>query len=192
LENFNDFSEKLNIDDLYEKKKLKDIKTLQLFNKILNRIHIKIKITARQQIDDHFCCYLVPEIILGVAKYDNAACIAYIIDKLQTNGFNVKYYHPNLLWISWAHWVPSYVRSEIKKKTGIELDEYGKQIKVEEPDNYPNYEREVEEEEERPTQQQPHKNKKEYKPVQSYKSSGKFIYDDDMLDKINKIKINHF
>ena len=43
LENINDFSEKLNMDDLYEKKKQHDLKQLELFNKILNRIHIRIK-----------------------------------------------------------------------------------------------------------------------------------------------------
>lgn len=39
LENFDDFSEKLNIDDLYEKKRNYDLAKLVLFNKILNRVH---------------------------------------------------------------------------------------------------------------------------------------------------------
>jgi hypothetical protein len=29
------------------------------------------------------------------------------------------------LHISWNHWVPKYIRDQIKKKTGIEVDEYG-------------------------------------------------------------------
>ena len=40
----------------------------------------------------------------------------YLIDKLQENKFNVKYIHPNTLFISWIHWVPQYVRTEIKNK----------------------------------------------------------------------------
>ena len=43
LENIADFSEKLNIDDLYEKKRHHDLSQLSLFNKILNRIHVRIK-----------------------------------------------------------------------------------------------------------------------------------------------------
>ena len=110
LDNINDFSDKLNIDDLYETKKQQDIVKLELFNKMLNNVHKKIKLISRQRIDNQICWYLVPETILGVPKYDQASCIAYLMDKLKTNGFNVRYIHPNLLFISWMHWVPSYVR----------------------------------------------------------------------------------
>ena len=48
LENIDDFSEKLNIDDLYEKKRQYDLNKLALFNKILNRIHVRIKTVSRQ------------------------------------------------------------------------------------------------------------------------------------------------
>ena len=134
LENVTDFSEKLNIDDLYEKKKQYDLSKLALYNKILNRIHVRIKTTARQKIDEQYCWFVVPEVIIGVPKYDNGLCIAYLLDKLKENGFNVKYIHPNTLLIAWAHWVPSYVRTELKKKTGIVIDEYGKQISQEDGD----------------------------------------------------------
>jgi hypothetical protein len=122
LENIEDFSEKLNIDELYEKKRQQDLNKLALFNKILNRIHVKIKTVSRQKIDEQFCWFIVPETIIGVPRYDQGACIAYIIDKLKTNGFVVRYIHPNMLFISWMHFVPSYVRSELKKKTGIVVD----------------------------------------------------------------------
>ena len=128
LENLEDFSEKLNIDDLYEKQHNYDISKLALFNKILNRIHVRIKTTSRQKIDENFCWYVVPEIIIGVPRYDQGACIAYLLDKLTDNGFIAKYIHPNTLFISWQHWVPGYVRTEIKRKTGVVLDEYGNKI----------------------------------------------------------------
>ena len=60
LENINDFAEKINIDDLYEKKRQHDLNKLELFNKILNRVHVKIKTTARQRIDEQFCWFVVP------------------------------------------------------------------------------------------------------------------------------------
>jgi len=135
LENVQDFSEKINIDDLYEKKRQYDLNKLALFNKILNRVHVKIKTTSRQKFDEHFCWFVVPEMIIGVPKYDQGACIAYIIDKLKENGFNVRYIHPNTLFISWLHWIPSYVRTELKKKTGIIINEYGEKMGVEEDED---------------------------------------------------------
>jgi hypothetical protein len=184
LENFSDFSEKLNIDELYEKKRQVDLGKLELFKKLLNRIHVRIKTTAKHNIHEKFCWFVVPEIIIGVPKYDQAGCIAYLMNTLQENGFNVRYFHPNTLLIGWDHWVPSYVRNEIKKKTGIVINEYGEKIEEEN----------LEENEEQMAQQQQDgllqqiKNSKKYTPINSYKPSGKLVYSEDLLNKIgNKI-----
>ena len=69
LENIEDFSEKLNIDELYEKKRQQDLNKLTLFNKILNRIHVKIKTVSRQKVDEHFCWFIVPETIIGIPRW---------------------------------------------------------------------------------------------------------------------------
>ena len=98
LENFAEFSEKINIDDLYEKKRQVDLNKLELFKKILNRIHIRIKTVAKQSVHEKFCWFVVPEIIIGVPKYDQAGCIAYVMNTLQENGFNVRYF--SIFWIS--------------------------------------------------------------------------------------------
>ena len=190
LENIEDFSEKVNIDDLYEKKRKQDLNKLDLFNKILNRIHVKIKNVSRQKVDEQVCWFLVPETIIGVPRYDQGACIAYLINKLQTNGFNVRYIHPNMLFISWNHWVPSYVRSEIKKKTGINLNEYGQKIEDDvdvktisnEPSNPNDYMLNGGREQNMDQKGKPPK--KEYTPIKSYKPSGNLIYDDELLNKI--------
>jgi hypothetical protein len=116
---------KLNLDDLYERKQQKDLKTLELYNRILARVHNRIKNVSRQQIKEQHCWYLMPETMIGIPKFDHGACTAYIIDQLKENGFVVKYTHPNLLLISWAHWCPAYVRNEIKRKTGIVIDGKG-------------------------------------------------------------------
>jgi hypothetical protein len=120
--------EKINLDELYQKKQEQDKSKLFTYNKILTRIHEKIKMTSRQKCNQQFCWFVVPEIILGVANYDHAGCIAYLVDKLQENKFMVRYTHPNLLLISWLHYVPNYVRNEFKKKTGNAIDEYGRPI----------------------------------------------------------------
>jgi len=189
LENIDNFTEKINIDELYEKKQQYDLQKLELFNKILNRIHVRIRTTSRQKIDEQFCWFVVPEIIIGVPKYDQGACIAYLSNKLSENGFIVKYIHPNTLFICWKHWVPSYVRSELKKKTGIEVDEYGK--KIDEKNNS-----KLLLEEQNPDDvlfkikdsinaSKPKKNESvHYKPVNEYKPSGNLIYDDELINKL--------
>lgn len=187
LENISDFSEKLNIDDLYEKKRQKDMQQLELYNKLLNRIHVRIKTVSRQRTGEQFCWFVVPEIIIGVTNYDQPSCIAYLYDKLQSNGFNIRYIHPNTFFISWAHWVPSYVRTELKKKTGIVVDEYGKKI-----DETNNEDNNGEPEDinrnmfniKENTQQNNSKPQKKYTPINSYKPSGSLVYSQDMLNKM--------
>jgi hypothetical protein len=189
LDNIEDFSEKINIDELYEKKRQQDLNKLALFNKILNRVHVRIRTTSRQKTDEQFCWFLVPETILGVPKYDQASCIAYLMDKLKISGFNIRYVHPNLLFISWLHWVPQYVRTELKNKTGIKINEYGQRINDEEdedgnklitnnpsdPNDYLLKQNDGQKEKSQ---------KKEYTPIKTYKPSGNLVYDDDILNRI--------
>ena len=184
LENFADFSEKINIDDLYEKKRLSDVNKLELFKKILNRIHIRIKTTARQNVIDRSCWFIVPEIIIGVPKYDQGACIAYVMDTLQKNGFLIKYFHPNTLFISWNHWVPTYVRNEIKKKTGLVINEYGEKIADEKDGNDSDDELTNNTNANSSSTMEQIKNSKKYTPINSYKPSGKLVYSEDLLNKI--------
>ena len=190
LENIEDFSEKLNIDELYEKKQQYDLNKLALYNKILNRIHVRIKTTSKQKVNEQFCWYLVPEVIIGVPRYDQGSCIAYVINKLKENGFNVRYIHPNTLFISWVHWVPSYVRSEIKKKTGIVVNEYGiKQDEIQKNNGGNQIEKNPNEfmlNKKNTEEQHPEKIKKNYTPINSYKPSGNLIYDDNLLNKIEQ------
>ena len=65
LENIENFSEKISIDELYEKKRQHDLSKLALFNKILNRVHVRIKATSAQKLNDTNCWFVVPEIIIG-------------------------------------------------------------------------------------------------------------------------------
>jgi hypothetical protein len=190
LENIENFSEKISIDELYEKKRQQDLIKLELFNKILNRIHVRIRTASRQKADDQFCWYLVPETMIGVPKYDQAGCIAYIMDKLKTNGFNVRYIHPNLLFISWLHWIPSYVRTELKKKTGVLINEFGEKIEEETEDTETNLQNNPNDYVLKKENNQKSKlPKKEYTPINSYKPSGNLIYDDNLLNKIeNKFR----
>ena len=173
---------KINIDDLYEKQQKKDLKQVSIFNKILNRIHNKIRITARNRNGDKFIWFTVPEYIFGEPVYQQADCIAYLVDKLEENKFYIRYMHPNSLFVSWAHIVPGYVRSEIKKKMGLILDEYGNVIeKVEGREDVNLNERLIN------TQQAAAGPvKKVFTPITNYKPTGKFVYDPSLFETLEK------
>jgi hypothetical protein len=183
LENFADFSEKINIDELFDKKQKHDLNTLELYNKLLNRIHVRIKTTSKQKKDEQYCWYVVPEMIIGVPKYNQPSCIAYLIGKLRENQFNVRYIHPNTLFILWNHWVPSYVRTEMKNKTGIIVDEFGNKKDDGEPKSLDNIFNGI-----TPTSNttaNTNKSGKVFTPINTYKPQGNLIYNDELLSKLD-------
>ena len=183
----------INLDDLYERKKQYDLNTLSIYNKLLNRIHNRIKTVSRQQINEQYCWYIVPEIILGIPKFDHGACTAYLIDKLQSNGFIVRYTHPNLLLICWKDFIPSYVRDEIKKKTGIVIDGKGnKVIKGETSYSTNNNNNNLTPDElmfqrgNKLSIEGKNNKEKDFKSIDSYKPTGNLIYNEHLLKRIEE------
>lgn len=180
---FNNTNIKINIDDLYDRKnKITDMK-LNQYSKILNRAHIKIKQTSRLRSQDQFCFFLVPEFLIGVPSYDTAACIAYIIDKLQDNGFYVKYTHPNLLFISWQHYIDKRKRLEFKKENGYAIDGFGNTL-VENNNNHNNNNNPNNFILNKKDVVSVKKNDTKYKQISSYNPTGNLIYNTDLLKKI--------
>ena len=177
---------KLNMDDLYEQKKQRDLHTLSMYNRILNRIHTKIKTTSRQHVNTNWCWFIVPEIIIGFPKYDNNACIAYLIDQLKDNGFLIRYTHPNLLLISWDHWTPNYVRDEFKKKTGIVIDGFGNKIK-DVPNKKDNNLLIFNNKLNNSNIKTRTPKKVSFKNIDTYKPSGSLVYSKTQLDKITML-----
>jgi hypothetical protein len=176
--NDDDNLNKINIDDLYERKKQKDLKQISIFNKILNRIQKRIQLTARNKTTERYIWFNVPEYIFGEPVYDKGECIAYIVNKLESDKFHIRYVHPNTLFVSWENWVPSYVRNEFKKKTGIVLDEKGNVVAKEEKEEGTNNSKTIND---------PNKpGKKDYTPIGTYKPTGNLVYDQDLLEKIEK------
>jgi hypothetical protein len=112
------------------------------------------------------------------------------MDKLKTSGFNIRYVHPNLLFISWLHWIPQYVRTEVKKKTGIKINEYGQKIEDEQDEDGEKNSRGENDPSEpndyllKQNDNLKGRQKKEYTPIKTYKPSGNLVYDDDILNKI--------
>jgi hypothetical protein len=180
-------SNKINIDDLYEKKRQRDLKQLSIFNKILARIHKRIQFTGRNKRADKYIWFTVPEFLFGEPNYDNGECVAFLIVKLEENGFYVRYMHPNTLFVSWENWIPSYSRNEFKKKTGITVDENGNIIQKTDEDgnivdsNDPNAQLLN-----TSNNNTTNNSKKQYTPVGQYKPTGNLVYNQDILEKLEK------
>jgi len=158
----------LNIDELYETKRKSDLNRMMIYSKLLDKIHKKIKTASRQRNNSQFCSFVMPEVLLGYPNYNFAECLTYVLDRLEQDGFNTRYIHPNLIFIAWSHWVPEYVREELKKKTKLNVDSFGVPIEKKNK-NVVTFE------------------KSESKPISNYKPSGLFVYDDEMLQSM-KIK----
>lgn len=168
---------RLNIDELYETKQKSDLQKVNIFNKLLEKIHYKIKVASRQRKNNEFCYYVMPEVLIGYPNYNFEECLFYIISCLESDGFLTKYIHPNLILISWRHIVPKYVRDEYKNKTGKVVDKFGNSVESTADTNKSRISL--------PNINKPKMN--ELNTKESYKPSGKFIYDKDVLKKIQEI-----
>ena len=180
------FNEKLNLDELYERTRETSQTKIKTYQKILARIHTRIKAISRQRNNNKFCMFVIPEFILGIPRYDIAECTNYVIEKLTENGFQIKYTYPNLLFISWQHYIPKYQRSEIKKKTGVAIDGFGnvvsKKNKNNRDDSNPNslllMDKNVK-------MKDGKKKPSNFKSTSSYKPTGNLIYNTNLLEKID-------
>ena len=185
--NEKDDEKEIDIDELFDINHRKDLKQISIFNKILNRVHNKIKYVSRSRSNDKHIWFSVPEYIFGEPIYNNGDCISYLVRKLQENSFLVKYLHPNNLFISWKNWIPAYVRDEFKRSTGKKINSRGEIIEV----NETQQEEQTEEEQllfgaNLQNNQQDDKQKREYTSTKDYKPQGKLIYDQSLFDNLEK------
>lgn len=134
--------QRVNLDNLHKQKIDREKKKINSYEEVLRRCHHRIETTAKTQ-NYCFCFFTIPSYIFGVPKFDTSGCILYLVDSLVNNGFDVKYTHPNLLYISWLN---KYNKPEKERK----------QIK-----------------------------NKQYKTIEEYKPSGKFIYDKTTVDLLS-------
>jgi len=183
------FNEKLDLDELFKEKKQSYEHKIKIYQKILSRVHKKIKTTSRMRNSEKFSFFLIPEFVLGIPRYDMAECTSFIIEKLSDNGFMVKYTHPNLLFISWQHYLPKYQRVEIKKKTGVSLDGYGNVVMKKNRQqnkeslnglllkNTPGEKKGILKK----------KNDKNYTDISTYKPTGNLIYNTKMIQSIESV-----
>jgi hypothetical protein len=105
----------LNIDELYNSAKRKELKKYETFDKILLRCHTRIKLYAENRKTE--CLYQIPQFIIGVPLYNVSELQEYIVRALKNNGLLVKEYTHNWIFISWNK-EKKEVRKKPKKETG--------------------------------------------------------------------------
>ena len=86
--------------DLFEKRKQRDGVKLKSYNKILEQIYSKIRLSSREG-GDPWIVHTVPPFIIGLPKIELEDCVVYIVYMLRQQGYEVRYTYPNLLYISW-------------------------------------------------------------------------------------------
>jgi len=182
------FREKLNLDELFTQDKTNNNNKTKVYQKILQRVHNKIKLTSRQRNNMKCCWFVIPEFILGLPKYNIQLCTQYLMEKLDDNGFIMKYTYPNLLFISWNHYIPDYERIAIKKEQGISIDGFGNVIKKkkEKDDSNPNSLM-LKNAPENTTSKKgilKKSNNDKYKSINTYKPGG-LIYSNELINRIN-------
>ena len=179
-----DFTEKINLDDLYTTQKSIEDNKIKIYQKILARVHKKIKTTGRSRNCEKHCFFLVPEFVLGIPRYDISTCISFIVDKLIDNGFQVRYTHPNLLFISWNHYIPYHTRMDIKKKHGVKVDGFGNVIsnkKDKDPEDDPSGLNSLIFKKNEKIPIKNNKKDKNYTEISTYKPTGNLIYSNELL-----------
>ena len=167
---------------IYMNKKKYDTNTLIIYNRILARIHNRIHTISKIHKEHHFCWYVIPEMMIGVPNYDHESCVAWCIQELKENGFLIRYTHPNLLLISWQHWIPGYVRNEFKKKTGINIDGRGNKIINKNKEDVSDIQFSNK------SKFNNKNNTNNYKNIDTYKPSG--IYNNDLFKNIQEKSFN--
>lgn len=162
--------DKIDIDGLYERNFIREERKKSIYKKILSRVHKRILTTSKSK-QEKCIHFQLPPYIFGESLYRSDDCAAFIIEKLSENGFYIKHMNPNIIFISWDQWIPSYERSEYKRKTGIAINEKGEELKPK-----------VTETSETITSSKENKN---YTPISNYKPSGNLVYNPDVFNAIS-------
>ncbi|NBV76988.1 hypothetical protein EBR66_02420 [bacterium] len=97
---------------LFEKRVARDAAKLRAYNQVLLQIQTRIKMTSSLSGNPSYLVYTVPPFIIGLPAIDLQDCIVYVVHQLRTNGFEVRFTYPNLLFISWKHYEQEYMREQ--------------------------------------------------------------------------------
>lgn len=91
----------INIYSLPKKKSLKEDNRLKIYERVLKMCHHRIKTASNNSEDYTF--FTIPNIVMGMPRFDTVSCGDYIMSKLAANGFKILNMGENFIFISWAH-----------------------------------------------------------------------------------------
>jgi len=91
----------INIDELHKEKNEKIKHKNKIYEQILEKCHNRIKFSAKIIDSPNNCFFIVPQYEYGIPIYNLNKCIVFIVKSLMSNGFEVTYTSPNILFISW-------------------------------------------------------------------------------------------
>jgi hypothetical protein len=97
----------INIFELNRARDEKEIRKIETYRNILDKIYLKIVDYSSKGVTQ--CFYEVPPFIIGLPKFDMSKCIEYLLDRLFKNGLAVMYIKPNIVYCNWDH-IPSTVK----------------------------------------------------------------------------------
>jgi hypothetical protein len=72
----------------------------ETYDIVVRRVHHRVQTVSLR--NETHCVFELPKLIVGMPLYDPFECCGYVIRTLKVEGFYVKYYHPNFLYINWA------------------------------------------------------------------------------------------
>ena len=104
----NNNDEYLNIYSLSDDFVKKSQQRTKIYTEVLKKIHYKIKQAATNM--KKYCMIAIPEYVIGMPLYDMNNCKTFLMNRLIDEGFDLKFYVPNLLNISWEKVVNSGVQ----------------------------------------------------------------------------------
>lgn len=93
---------------LFDKRRERDGARLKAYNKILEQIYSRIKMSSREG-GDPWIIFGCPPFVMGLPRIDLEDCIVYLVYMLRQQGYEVRYTYPNLLYISWKHHEKDYI-----------------------------------------------------------------------------------
>jgi hypothetical protein len=71
----------------------------EIYDIVLGKCHKRIELMTENL--NLKCFFKIPSFVVGYPLYDLNKCIEHILESLKKNGFIVKYFFPNYLYISW-------------------------------------------------------------------------------------------
>ena len=94
-----DESKPFDIRSLYESQKTRSDLRQEIYDTLLKKVHHRDTTVSKRS--ETQCIFQLPQLVMGMPLYNPFECCGYLIHTLKKEGFLVKYFHPNILYINW-------------------------------------------------------------------------------------------